>query len=258
LKYVPNNPYSIGIGIGTRKLLLDLGINIKGKSKDITKRFDIQLSMIHNTHFFDFYLQRYQGYNAENDIGISSTFRNDLISLSAGLKYLYFFNKRNYSLAAEKSGHSRQKKTATSFGLGSFLFIKNLSADSSLIPMELSGNFNQEAQLTKLFGISIGIHGSFTAIFPLPFHFFTSLSISPGIGLMLKNIETEYISYTPSDPLLYKLEMAGAFGYNGNRIYITFRLGFDFYRTYLDYGNKALFNTTNAKLALGYKLRKKQ
>lgn len=256
LNFVPNNPFGIGIGIATRKLVLDLGFNIERDKQNTTSRFDIQANMMLTKHIFDFSLQRYQGFNTENDNDLPESFRDDFKSLSAELKYTYLFNAKNISVVAASSGLSRQKKTATSFGLGAYLFLRNQSADSSIVPVEYQDIFNEEAQMEKLSGMAAGFHGGFTVIFPLPYHFFTVLSAYPGIGLMYKRIETKSIGYAPSNLMLYNMDMSGAFGYNGNKIYVTFRLSFAFYRTDLDFGNKSNFYSANTKLAIGYKLGK--
>jgi hypothetical protein len=258
LSYVPNNPFGLGIGIATKKMIIDIGFNLKGNKQNITNRYDLKANMMLSKHIFDFYFQRYQGFNVENDSDEPEVFRDDFTSLSLGLKYTYLFNAGNYSVAASSSGLSRQKKAATSFGIGPYLFLRNQSADSTIIPAELQDNFNKEANIKKLFGIGAGIHGGFTAVFPLPYHFFLLLSVNPGIGLMYKNLETETINYTVSDPILYKLDMDGVFGYNGDRIYLTLRLEFNFFGTDLSYENKARFYSANAKLAFGYKLRERR
>ena len=255
--YFPNNPSGIGFGLATRKLLLDIAFNIKNKNEEPTNRFDLQATMIIEKHLVDYFLQVYQGFNVKNDYNDQEDFRKDLTSTSSGINYMYLFNTGEYSIAAIKSGLSRQKKTAMSFGLGGFLFIDELSADSSIIPEELHAQFNKEAQIENLFGVGIGVLGGFVTNFSLPGNFFAYISLTPGIGLMFKNVETESLVYKPSNPFLYQLDMAGALGYNGDQFYVSFITGLDLYNTDLDFGNKALLGITNAKLVLGYKLTKK-
>jgi len=254
LTYFPNNPSGIGIGIATRKLLLDIAFNIKGRNEQPTSRFDMSGTVIIEKHLIDLFFQTYQGFNVRNDFNNSESFREDLKSLSTGINYMYMFNAGEISIAAMKSGLSRQKKTAVSFGLGSFLIISNQSADSSLVPLELVSMFNDKAQLKNFTGIGAGILGGFSTLIVLPANFFLSVNITPGIGLMYKKVETELAEYKPSNPLLYQLQFAGALGYNSDRIYINLTVGNGIYSTDLDFGNKALFSLTKAKLAIGYKL----
>lgn len=258
INFVPNNPYGIGVGIATRKLLLDIGLNIKGNEEEPTKRFDIQANMIYENHVSELFIQRYQGFNVEDNEDEEMFFRNDLITFSMGIQYMYLFNSENYSIAANSTGLSRQKKAAASFGLGGFLFIRNQTADSTIIPGDIQTDFNEEANIVDMFGIGTGVHGGFTVIFPLPCFFFISLSGYPGIGLMYKKVSSETKEYVPSNPLFYKADVAGTFGFNSDRIYITFKVGLGFYDTSLDYGNKSHILTAHAKLALGYKLGRKK
>jgi len=255
LIYVPNNPAGVGFGLATKKIILDLAFNIKTNKEEPTERFDMQGSLTYQKHNIDFVFQRYKGFNVEDDLGNQEDFREDLISSSISLSYMYLYNSSQYSVSAIKSGLSRQKKAALSFGLGGFFFMNNKSADSTIIPQELQVQFIEEAQIINLNGIGAGIIGGVTTILPLPYDFLISFSLIPGIGLMYKNIETENSSYTPSNPMLYSLEMAGAFGYNGHRIYVNITTKLGIIGSDLGYGNKSYHSGFNAKLSVGYKLR---
>ena len=257
LSYVPNNLFGIGVGLGTRKLLLDIGFSPGGNQENVTHRIDLQTAFILKKHFLEAYLHRYQGYNVRSDLDMPEVFRKDLRTLSTGVNYFYLFNADNYSIAADNSGHSRQKKMAGSFAIGGFLFFRNLRADSSIVGGILRNDFNEEAQIERMVGISGGFQGGFTIIFPLPYYFFTSLSIYPGVGLKYENITSETSSYVVENPIFLKMETAGSTGYNGNRIYVTFRLSFNIGTNELGYGNQSISGAWRAKLAVGYKLQKR-
>ena len=255
LVYVPNNPIGIGFGLATKKVILDLAFNIKTNKEEPTDRFDMQGSLTLQNHNIDFVFQRYKGFNVENDLGVQEDFREDLTSSSISLGYMYLFNGSQYSVSALKTGLSRQKKAALSFSLGGLLFMHNKSADSTIIPQELQPQFNEEAQIKNQKGIGVGIVGGVTTILPLPFDFFITFSLAPGIGLMYKNIETENFSYIPPNPMLYSLNMSGAFGYNGHRIYVNITTRLSLLTSDLGYGNNSSHSGYNAKLSVGYKLR---
>ena len=256
LYLVPNNPYGLGFGVATRKLILDIAFNIKGQNEDPTKRFDLQATFIVKKHLFDVFFQTYQGFKVKNDFNDLEYFRNDLKSLSSGINYMYMFNADEFSLGALKSGLSRQKKTAITFGLGGFLITNNQSAESSIVPPELQSLFNDEARLNKFMGIGAGVLGGFTALFVLPANFFAVMNFTPGIGLMYKEVETEDVKFKPSNPLVFKMNLFGVVGYNGNRFYINLAGGSGIYSTDLNFGNTSSFILTNAKLSIGYKLGK--
>ncbi len=255
LTYVPNNPAGIGFGLATKKVILDLAFNIKTNKEEPSDRFDMQGSLTLEKHNIDFVFQRYKGFNVVNDRGDQEVFREDLSSNSSYISYMYLFNSSQYSVSALKTGLSRQKKAALSFSLGGLFFMNNKSADSTIVPQEVQPQFNEEAQIKKLNGIGLGIIGGVTTIFPLPFDFFISFSLVPGIGIMYKRIETENLSYTPSNPMQYSLDMAGAFGYNGHRIYVNITTKLGIYGSDLDYGNKSYQSGLNAKLSVGYKIK---
>jgi hypothetical protein len=251
IEYTPNNPYGIGVGFGTRKLILDVGFSIN-QDKESTDRIDFQSVIMINNHNLGYILQYYKGYNvdAENH----SVFRQDIRSFSTAISYMYMFNGSEYSMTAMRSGLARQKKPAITFGLGGFLFLNQISADSSITHQNELSSYNEEMRIVSLPSIGVGVDANFSATYPFLKSFITSLSLTPGIGLMYKKVETESSSYHPDNPLMYRFNLVGLLGYNGKRYYIAFSMGYAFSSTSLDYGNSIMYSTTKAKLALGFKL----
>jgi len=245
----------VGFGLGTRKIILDIAFNIKSKDQEPTERFNLLVSMMLNKHHIDFFLQSYNGYNLNYEN--QEDFRRDIKDFSTGGDYMYIFNASEYSMAAMKSGLVRQKKSAITFGLGGFLYLTRTSADSSIVPPELYPYFNEESRIVELSGIGAGVHGSFNAMVPFFKNFFASASITPGIGLMYKFVETESGSYHPEDPFVYKADISGILGYNANKYYINFTMGIVLFKTSLDQSNWIRNNTIKSKLAIGYKIRGK-
>ena len=170
--YTPHNPFGFGFGLGTRKVLLDIAFNIKAKDKEPTERFDLQATLMLNNHQLNFTIQRYHGFNV-ND-GLGDEFRTDITSFSSGLVYMYMFNASEYSMAAIKSGLSKQKKSAVTSGLGGFIFMNRISADSSIIPPELYHLFNEEARIVNLPGIGAGALVNLSATVPFFKNFFAN------------------------------------------------------------------------------------
>lgn len=252
ISYTPNNPMGWGVGFGTRKLILDLAFNIKQKGEEPTDRIDFQATLMLNNHYINYTLQFYQGYNV-NAEGFED-FRSDIHSFSSAINYIYMFNAAEYSLAAVKSGLSRQKRPAFSTGLGGFLYMNRISADSSIVSQDDFPESNEVIGIVNLQALGGGVRATFSATVPLIKYLFATVSITPGIGLMYKQVETESTTYHPTNPLVYLVDFGGIVGYNGNRIYLNFSMGYALYKTGLDFGNSILYNTANAKLALGYKL----
>jgi len=255
LVYKPNNPIGVGFGLGNRKVILDIAFNIKSKDKEPTKRFSLLVTMMLHKHHINLFLHSYQGYNLNYEN--RETFRTDIKDFSTGVDYMYIFNASQFSMAAMKSGLVRQKKAAITFGLGGFLYYTRTSADSSIVPPELYSYFNEESRIEEMSGIGAGVHASFSAMVPILKNFFASAAITPGVGLMYKFVETESGSYHPEDPFVYKVDFSGILGYNANKFYINFTMGYVIYRTSLDHSNWILNNTIKSKLAIGYKIRGK-
>jgi hypothetical protein len=250
--FTPNNPWRYGVGVATRKFVLDIALNIKPKGEEPTKRIDLLATILLKNHQIDYFFQRYQGYNADN--GMTEEFRPDLTTFSSGLRYLYMFNADEYSMAARRTGLARQKKAAFTSGLGGFLFLNRIKVDSSIVPQEIEPPFNEEAGIVNLYGVGAGVLANFSATVPFWENFFVSASITPGIGLVWKYVESESVSYHPENPLLYQVDLGGIVGYHGDRFYTNLSLGYALNATNLDFGNKIVYSRANTKLAVGYKL----
>lgn len=254
ITYAPNNPFGIGIGIATRKIIIDFGINIKSDQKEPTERFDFHVTYMLKKHLFDYSLQIYEGFEAQSELG--TNFRDDVSSLASGLSYLYMFNADEQSLEAMKAGHSRQIKFAQSFGLGGFVFINRIRADSSLVPRDLHSDFNEQARITNLEGYGAGVTVAYTMTYPFTPDFFISGSLTSGVGLSYKEVESEAKVYYPRNPMLYRANIDVVVGYNWTNFYINCSISNGLSATDLDFGNRAVYNMTNGKLALGYKFGK--
>ncbi len=249
--YAPSNPFGIGIGIATKKLIIDLGLNIKSQNKEPTDRIDFSMTFMFRKTLIDYTFQSYQGYNDLD--GSASHFRQDIHSFSSRLNYMYMFNADEQSIGAMKSGLFHQKKSAYSFGLGGFVFINQIAADSALIPTEDLSLYNEQAQITEFSGIGGGVLGGFSVTYPFTQDLFISGSLTSGIGLMYKEVETEASFYIPSNPMLYQANIGTILGYNWSKYYINISVNYGLLSTDLDFGNRIVYNIVNTKLALGYK-----
>ena len=252
--YTPSNPGGVGFGLATKKLIIDCGFNLQLRDKERTERVDFRIALLMQKHNFSYFLQSYKGFNLNPDFDLDNNFRHDINSLSSGLNYMYLFNASEFSLTAMKSGLSTQKRTALSFGLGGFLFYNRLLADSTIVPLELQIYSNNQAMLTRLYGAGGGVQGGFSIIIPFLKKLIASASITPGIGVIYKNVHTETSSYVPSNPFIAETLLEGLIGYNGKNIYLNCTLTYAYYKTSLDFGNWIGYQTTQAKIVFGYKL----
>jgi hypothetical protein len=255
LKYIPNNLFGVGVGIATRKLILDIAFNLKDENTENTDRFDFRGGFIFNKNVIDFYFQIYDGFNVENSINNTTVFREDIKSSAGGIDYLYLFNAGEYNQTLLRSGLKSQKQNIFSFGIGGFLVYNQISADSSIIPMELEPYFNEQARITNLTNYGIGVLGGLVSLYKLPSNFYIGITAKAGIGLTIKNAETETSSYNPSNPMLYKLNGSVLFGHKWNRFYTNISLGVSTNMSNLDFGNNGAFTLVRGKLALGYRIK---
>ena len=255
MRYIPNNLFGVGVGIATRKLILDIAFNLKDENTENTDRFDFRGGFIFNQSVIDFYFQIYDGFNVENSINNTTVFREDIKSIAGGIDYLYLFNAGEYSQTALRSGLKNQKRNIFSFGLGGFLVYNQISADSSIIPMEFEPYFNEQARITNFTNYGIGVLGGLVSLYKLPSNFYIGISAKAGIGLTIRNAETETLSYNPGNPMLYRLNGSVLFGYQWSRFYTNISLGASANISNLDFGNNGSFTLVRGKLALGYRIK---
>ncbi|MGB5358745.1 MAG: DUF4421 family protein [Eudoraea sp.] len=255
LAYIPNNLFGVGVGIATSKLILDITFNLGDKNTVNTDRFDLRGGFVFNQNIIDFYFQIYDGFNVKNSINSTTVFREDIKSIAGGIDYLYLFNAGEYSQRVLRSGLKNQKRNIFSFGLGGFVLYNQISGDSSIIPMEFDPYFNEQARIKNITNYGIGVLGGLVGLFKLPSNFYIGVSAKAGIGLTLKNAETETLSYNPGNPMLYKLKGSILFGYKWNRFYTNISLRASANMSNIDFGNNGSFTQISGKLALGYRIK---
>ena len=255
--YTPNNPYGIGIGIGTKKLTLDFTFNFKGHEENPTDRFDLLGSFFKRNHLVDFYYQHYQGFKVEDQNTKEVVFREDIRSISSAIRYMYMFHKSEYSIAAMKSGLINVDKSTFNFGIGGFVLFNSQRADDSIIPHDfLSGSTDYDS-VREFQGTGGGIMLGFSTLIVLPKNFFITLNAAPGIGLMEKYVKTDDQNYKPDNPVIHQIGLSAMIGYNAEQYYVNLLIANGFYATDFDFGNEVVFGYVNAKLAFGYKLKGK-
>ncbi len=254
LTYIPNNNFGTGIGLATRKLILDLAINIRDPRTDNTKRFDLQGGYITKNHVFDAYIQVYEGFNVGNSLNSNDEFRDDINSTAIGLDYIYLFNKDEFNQGMLRSGLKNQKRNVTSFGAGAFILFNQVSADRSIVPEEFEDEFNAQGQLTRFTDYGGGVMLGFFGLFKLPSNFFAAFGAKAGAGLVAKKGVTDELTYNPRIPGIYTFSASGLIGYRRQRFYTNFSFGGGIYLTGLGFSNDVFFTHAQGKLVFGYRL----
>ncbi|MFD1293202.1 DUF4421 family protein [Lutibacter holmesii] len=256
LKYIPNNPFGIGIGIANQKLIIDIIFNLKTGNGEHTKKFAAEGALVIKRNLFNFALQNVNGYKISNNKNDASIFRSDMSISSIALGYLRILSKDEFTVRGMKSGYTTQDKTTITFGAGGFLIVNNMRADGSIIPPEAEPYFNVNAQIHKIYSYGAGVSAGISSYFALPANFFTSFYIAPGIGLEYKEIKLEEDSYVPSKPIIYKTDFFASAGYNRKKFYIHFTFGTNIYGTSFDFNNTGVLSITKSKLVFGYNIGK--
>lgn len=257
-KFVPNNRYGLGFGLASEKFIIDLAFNIKNPNKAETKRFDLQATTIlEKQHYVNAYIQTYKGFNVKNDFDVPTVFRSDIRSVTFGINYLYTFDDVTFSYSQLKAGlpQKRNKDVYITGGVGVFGVYDYFSADATILTEDTSVYYNDEAIIKRYNGRALGLLAGFVSYFKLPENITATFNFMPGIALINKKITLEEDDYRPSNPMLYKIDFHVGLGYSYKRYYASLTYGNGFYTTDFDNDNNYFFNLSNAKLAIGYKLK---
>lgn len=257
-RFVPNNRHGIGVGVANRKIILDVAFNLKNANKEDTKKFDLQgTTIIKNRHFSNIYVQTYKGYTAKNNFDESFEFNSDLRSISFGINYLYTFDDIEFSYALLKAGlaEKRNQSVFITGGIGFFTGFDYFSSDTGLLTEDTSPYFNNEGNIKRFQGGKVGVLAGLISYFKLPENITATLNIMPGMGLMYKKLTVDGKTYTPNNPMIYKLDFMVGLGYNFDRFYVSLTYNNGLYTTDFDFDNRYRLNVTNAKLAIGYRFK---
>lgn len=257
-KYVPNNRYGLGFGFASKKIIVDLAFNVKNKNKAETKRFDLQATtIVKKRHLANVFVQTYKGFKAKNNFGEPVVFRNDIKSATVGFNYLYLLDNVEFSYSQLKAGLTKQRNhnVYITGGVGFFGVFDYFSAKPNLFPETSSIYFNEQANIKRYKGAAVGVLAGVVTYFKLPENITATFNITPGIALSNKRLILDDGSYKPEKPILYKLDFLMGLTYSFKRYYVSLSYGNGFYSTDLGYNNNYFFNLTNAKLAIGYKLK---
>jgi len=256
LNFTPNNPYGIGVGVATSKLILDIGYNLKSKKEEETDRFDLQAGFFLKKNVINFFVQVYEGFNMKNSIDNRNIFRNDIKSIGAGIDYLYLTKRKGFSTNLLRSGLKDPKQSNFSFGLGGFLLFNQVSADKSIVPSEYHPYFNEQSRLIDFTNYGFGLMGGILSVFSLPSNFYLALSSKAGAGIAFQNKQTENLNSSTNTSGIYNINASALLGYKWKRFYINFSVNGTNYWTNIGSGNRAAFAVSRAKVAIGYRIRK--
>jgi hypothetical protein len=165
LRYFPDRGLDMGMGFTFQKMTLNLafppGFLNRNREANFPRFFDLQGHFYPKNWVLDFFGQFYKGYWITDGIGDGVKYlRPDLDVLKVGLHANYIFKGDEISLPAAVYHAGVQKKSALSPVLGFEAYRVQLSADSLVLPTQLSLKQNfQQADFLQM-GPNAGMIGT--------------------------------------------------------------------------------------------------
>ncbi len=184
LTYQPNSGLNAGIGFTYQNLTLNLaypfGFLNRNRETDFPPFLDLQGHFYPKNWVIDFFGQFYKGYRIPDGIDVSAEYlRPDLDVLKVGIHANYIFKGDKISLPAAVHHAGVQKKSALSPVLGFEAYRVQLSADSLILPTQLSPKQNfQQADFLQM-GPNAGMIGTLV----LGKGFFATGSLTGNLGV---------------------------------------------------------------------------
>ena len=194
VEYGINSKLNMGVSFSFKGIGFDLeysppGINVDDDKYGKTTTFGIGTSSNGRKFMYEAFYRQSQGfrtseqYKLENDTAFDYVRRSDIRNYNAGLSLTYVFNNKRYSSAAPYSLTQKQRKSAGSFLLGTYVQLYGLSADTVIYPDTMSRVFRHELQFDNassiMFGISCGY--AYTLVFGK--NWFINVTTIPGISV---------------------------------------------------------------------------
>lgn len=249
VRYIPTNRVGFGLGVASRKIILDFNIALKLDDDVETDMFNMLGTAVVGKHVFDAFLQDFHGFYKRDEKTGEEVFRNDASSLVMGLIYSQHLKSSKYSITALRSGLDYQRKSVISPMIGGFFLMDRLKADSTLIGFDPN-----RTDIVKYTGVGVGGSVGLSALIPLPLNMFAALHLMPSAGLFVKTVTSPEDRRTAGNPFLFMLTSTATLGYNGENIYVNLTIQSNRATTELPYNMRHNLQQLNAKLAVGYKL----
>jgi hypothetical protein len=249
VRYIPTNRFGMGLGIASRKLILDFNIAFKLNEEAQTDMFNMLGTAVFGKHVVDAFLQDFHGFYKRDEKTGEEVFRNDASSLLMGVNYSQHLKSSKYSITSLRSGLDYQRKSVISPMVGGFFMIDRLKADSALIGFDV-----QRPDIVKYTGVGFGGSAGISGLLVLPLNMFAAVSVMPSAGLFVKTVTSPEGREIAANPFLFMLSSSATIGYNGDDIYVNFTIQTNRTTTELPFNMRQNLQQTNAKLAIGYKL----
>ena len=252
IAYYPTSPFSLGIGFSYRFLVIDIGFRFTREFE--STRFDFQSQFVFKNNLFDVIFQDYTGFQRRRK-GDPIEFRDDIKSNIITFNHFFIVNHKKISMSSALSGNRIQRKSAGTLLLGSFLSYNRIKADSTLIPNETNGDFDELAQIVDAQTFNFGAYIGYAYNWVLPKGFFIFSSITPGIGVNIGKVKS-MDTYSPPFFPTWKLYGRVSFGKVFNNSYLILGMTSNLTLFQLTDANSYQHNAGQIKLVYGYRFKK--
>lgn len=259
VSFIPENKVALGLGFSYHSFSIDLGFPVYQKNLvegQHTVGINFLGSLYNKQHAIDIMFQTNTGFSqqsAESDTAIGFP---EIRGFQFGIDYNYLFNYRRFSFNPPFIGTQIQKKSAGSPMVG--VFFSSISINSNE-PLELSSP-NQEhpespTSFTTANLFSAGLSAGYAYTLVLPYKFFISASLTPGILFTIGSTKLDTIQDIGNPITLSpKIQTRNSIGYGGKVIYGFFSYGLDVNVANLRNGNKLIYTPEKIKLVIGYRI----
>lgn len=235
LDYSSNTTQVLGLGASYKGISLNVGYGFSFANQDDslfgqTQRFDFQTQIQARKLTINLYSNIYKGYYLDNSYQILDNWphgkyytRSDIKGSTWGLSGNYIFNYKRYSNKATFLQTEKQKKSAGSVIAGFSIIYNKISADSSIIPNNLTNKgFFGGLDYTHSNYFTLGGHAGYAYTLVLFKNLFLNASINGGTLLGRYSIFDELEDKKSKNGINFTILSTLGFGYNSKRIYAGF------------------------------------
>ncbi len=261
----PNENTNLGFGFNYRWIGLNLAFNFPfiNNDDDIygnSQSFNFLLYAYPRKFGLNLFLQSIEGYYAENMGEFDPNYdsptiyqRPDIRTGALGGSFFYIFNHKKFSYRSVNVQNEVQKKSAGSFFLGGAISFIGVSADSSIVPTNIQGQFDSSTYIVDANYNEIGVFGGYSANIVFLKHMFINFQFTPGISLQGGAIQTSDPRYDDVDrrPLAFSVRASFGLGYNKARWF----LGISTSASTLNLGKSLAYQYGRVLVVFAYRLR---
>ncbi len=262
-RFRPDRRFNLGLGVSYKWFAIDIAFNVGiGEDSDFenSQLVDFQGTIFSSKQFISATYQYYYGYQMNKFKGVDpeefpgTSIRDDIRTIYFGLYYLFVFDYDKFSLKASFIHNEIQKKSAGSFLIGAGFNSYTLDADSTIIPPEIHGDFDEKLHLTDLSSTSLSISFGYMYTFVWRKYFYVTASLIPDLGVNFGDYRTDFRK--PYDTHLYLgLRTMNSIGYNSERLFGGIQFNTDVFRTRIEKQLGVITGHGKAKLFIGYRFR---